>query len=328
MKCANHPDIDSVSQCISCGRQICKDCRVVSKKKDLCRTCFVKRVGEATKIRHSPLAAALLSLFIPGAGQIYNGQIKKGIAYLLGFWLVLPWLFGIKDAYATAREVARYKLVPRYRPGHTMALIMGLTIFILYGSISGFFIIKAVPYFVTAREKYVSYYCRRNLEQVESAKKMYFVLRGRKDRMPKWKDLIPKYMQMKPECPTGGKYSLGGTNTPAKCNVDVNQTEWQGDDHVLGAGVGWFDFFSAAKKRAGVTEKRSRPGRATKRSGKRTSDKKSFSSKTAPGRACRIYMKNGEKFSAKILKETKTELILEIEGGSFSLNKKDIARIE
>ncbi len=328
MKCSSHPDVDAIGQCVSCGRQICKDCRVVSKKKDLCRTCFVKRVGEATKVKHSPLIAALLSLLIPGAGQIYNGQAKKGIAYLLGFWLIFPWLFGIKDAYANAKEIARYKLVPRYKPGSVAALVIGVALFVVYGSISGFFLVKTLPYIVTAREKYMSYYCRRNLEQVEGAKKMYFVMRGRKDRMPKWKDLIPKYMQMKPKCPTDGKYLLGGVNTPATCSVDVNQTEWAGDDHVLGAGIGWLDFFSAAKKRAGFADKRSKRRRAAQRSGKRTSGKKGDSSKTSPGRVCRVYMKNGEKFRAKILKETKTELIFEIEGGSFSLNKKDIARIE
>ena len=56
-------------------------------------------------------AAALLSLVFPGFGQVYNGQYKKGILFLIGVIFgavlyVIPGLlihvFGIWDAWKTA----------------------------------------------------------------------------------------------------------------------------------------------------------------------------------------------------------------------------------
>ena len=63
--------------------------------------------------------AAVLSFFYPGLGQIYNGQILKGVALfviasicaalmfvLIGFVLYpLVWLLGMYDAYSTAESI-------------------------------------------------------------------------------------------------------------------------------------------------------------------------------------------------------------------------------
>ena len=38
--------------------------------------------------KRKPILALLLSLVTPGLGQIYNGQFKKGVSYLVGFLLV------------------------------------------------------------------------------------------------------------------------------------------------------------------------------------------------------------------------------------------------
>ena len=38
--------------------------------------------------KRKPILALILSLLTPGLGQIYNGQFKKGISYLIGFFLV------------------------------------------------------------------------------------------------------------------------------------------------------------------------------------------------------------------------------------------------
>ena len=34
--------------------------------------------------RHDPTVAALLSLFLPGVGQMYKGEVGVGIAFLVG----------------------------------------------------------------------------------------------------------------------------------------------------------------------------------------------------------------------------------------------------
>ncbi len=76
--------------------------------------------------KKEPVISLILSLFIPGLGQIYNTQIKKGIimfiAYVLSIVLVyftwshfvgfcimiLPlaiWLYSLYDAYRGARNI-------------------------------------------------------------------------------------------------------------------------------------------------------------------------------------------------------------------------------
>jgi signal peptidase I len=52
--------------------------------------------------KRKPLLAFFLSVVAPGLGQIYNGQFKKGISYLVGFYLVyilssflLPTFYGM-----------------------------------------------------------------------------------------------------------------------------------------------------------------------------------------------------------------------------------------
>jgi TM2 domain-containing membrane protein YozV len=84
--------------------------------------------------KKSPILAAVLSLFIPGLGQIYNGDLIKGLAFivigiilaLLAFVLVIPammasallvlvlllsipylvfWAYNIYDAYTTADKI-------------------------------------------------------------------------------------------------------------------------------------------------------------------------------------------------------------------------------
>ena len=66
----------------------------------------------------NPLLAAILSLIVAGLGQIYNGQITKGVVFiviqlingaltavLIG-WLLLPLvgLWAMVDAYMTAKR--------------------------------------------------------------------------------------------------------------------------------------------------------------------------------------------------------------------------------
>lgn len=67
----------------------------------------------------SPGLAAVLSFFLPGLGQIYNGQIAKGLFFVvlaavfgwltvvvIGFLLYpILWVYGIYDAYKTAERI-------------------------------------------------------------------------------------------------------------------------------------------------------------------------------------------------------------------------------
>ena len=63
--------------------------------------------------------AVILSFFLPGLGQIYNGQIGKGIILIIlsvVFWLlssivigiplyIILWIYGMYNAYSTANQI-------------------------------------------------------------------------------------------------------------------------------------------------------------------------------------------------------------------------------
>lgn len=58
----------------------------------------------------------LLSFFFPGAGQVYNGNLKKGIYMIIGFWIgififfipaIIIWIYSMYDAYKEAKSINR-----------------------------------------------------------------------------------------------------------------------------------------------------------------------------------------------------------------------------
>jgi TM2 domain-containing membrane protein YozV len=67
----------------------------------------------------SPGLAAVLSFFFSGLGQIYNGQILKGLIFLVAYsfswlmmWIVIGfittpilWIWGMVDAYHVAQKI-------------------------------------------------------------------------------------------------------------------------------------------------------------------------------------------------------------------------------
>jgi hypothetical protein len=61
--------------------------------------------------------AAVLSLIIPGVGQIYNGDFLRGIFWLIitpGFWIgtggTLGWICHLVAAYTAHRRAQRHEL--------------------------------------------------------------------------------------------------------------------------------------------------------------------------------------------------------------------------
>jgi|ACQI01.1.fsa_nt_gi TM2 domain-containing membrane protein YozV len=95
--------------CFACGSNI-------HFKAEICPKCGVRQ--QLPKPVKEPGLAAVLSFLFIGLGQIYNGQLAKGfafmaglfISFLLGFGgilLLLPglWLWSILDAYDSAREI-------------------------------------------------------------------------------------------------------------------------------------------------------------------------------------------------------------------------------
>ncbi|MFC4766642.1 hypothetical protein [Effusibacillus consociatus] len=67
----------------------------------------------------NPGVAAVLSFFFAGLGQIYNGQIGKGIGFIIAYFISvflifvligfittpILWIWGMVDAYKTAEKL-------------------------------------------------------------------------------------------------------------------------------------------------------------------------------------------------------------------------------
>lgn len=93
---------------------------MIKKEAEICPKCGV-RVKEApsTTEKKSSGIAAVASFIFPGLGQIYNGQIGKGIMFVLvGFIFILLmfvvigiplflilWVYSTYDAYNTAEKI-------------------------------------------------------------------------------------------------------------------------------------------------------------------------------------------------------------------------------
>jgi TM2 domain-containing membrane protein YozV len=90
--------------------------------------------------KKNPVLAAIASVFFAGLGQIYNGQNLKGFLIFFGTifgvaLLIVPgvviWLFGIYDAYVTAKKM-RYGKIP-YEPANLLFVILYFVILVVVG---------------------------------------------------------------------------------------------------------------------------------------------------------------------------------------------------
>jgi TM2 domain-containing membrane protein YozV len=90
--------------------------------------------------KKNPVLAAIASVFFAGLGQIYNGQNLKGFLIFFGTifgvtLLVVPgvviWLFGIYDAYVTAKKM-RYGKAP-YQPANFLFVMLYFVILFIVG---------------------------------------------------------------------------------------------------------------------------------------------------------------------------------------------------
>jgi TM2 domain-containing membrane protein YozV len=77
----------------------CYDC---GERLDLCACRHGAALVRARRER-SPLLAALLSLLLPGLGQLYNGEPAKALFFLLASIFLIPWVIAVIEAYYAAR---------------------------------------------------------------------------------------------------------------------------------------------------------------------------------------------------------------------------------
>jgi TM2 domain-containing membrane protein YozV len=110
--------------------KFCRDCgEVVSAAAEICPHCGVRqRAPPQSSVESAiddlveggnPFVAALLSALFPGLGQLYNRDLERGLAFIVGSMLALlsalvlvgfllypaVWVYSIYDAYTRAERV-------------------------------------------------------------------------------------------------------------------------------------------------------------------------------------------------------------------------------
>jgi hypothetical protein len=119
MNCANHPDIEKVAFCRTCGKPLCANCTRSVNGVIYCESCLAARLegvqpnvaqpvagfvapasGVLPAAGPNPALAGVLAGFFPfGVGAVYTGQYAKGLAHLVIFTLLI---LGVSSGSGTA----------------------------------------------------------------------------------------------------------------------------------------------------------------------------------------------------------------------------------
>lgn len=237
MNCANHPATDAVGVCIRCGKYICETCKVPSSGEIYCKQCISEKAGTSVKQKKSPILAAVLSFLMGGLGQIYNGQPGKALLIFFTQWLIIPWIYGIVNAYRTANLINEGLIeIPKKTGCLVTAIIIMIlvpvTIFIL-ALLSAI----AIPTFLQAKATAQTNLCRNNLRLIYHAKESYAVENNLApgatlpqtdyngindgDDIP---DALEEYLNNPMNCPSGGLYNIGPIGEAPTCSLGGDHT--------------------------------------------------------------------------------------------------------
>lgn len=143
MNCATHTTVPAAGYCRTCGKALCEECKREVRGVIYCEECIVRRMegtlpsaapgtpaGAAAPPVASggsnPVAATLLG-FIPGVGQMYNGEFAKAFLYVVifasliwasdradifGLFVAVFYFYMVFDAYRTAKTRQQGQPVP------------------------------------------------------------------------------------------------------------------------------------------------------------------------------------------------------------------------
>jgi TM2 domain-containing membrane protein YozV len=135
LACIVHPTAIAAGACVGCGNFYCRGCLYLHQARNYCHNCWARlgptqsqpapvypqqnynsnlynRPAQYSVVPpKSPGLAMFLSFIMPGAGQLYNGDVGKGIAFFLAFfvlvWIFVGWIFWVVamvDAYKSAQN--------------------------------------------------------------------------------------------------------------------------------------------------------------------------------------------------------------------------------
>lgn len=184
--------------------------------------------GSAQK--KSPVLAAALSFLLGGAGQLYNGQPGKGLFIFFTQWLIIPWIYGIVNAYKTANLINEgIILIPK----KTGCIITAIIIMILVPVLIFILAISSaiiLPVFIKAKSAPAA--CINNLNYIKQVKKMYIDEHGGSipeadnngiddgDGIP---DALETYFHIPPACSDGGRYNIGRADRNPTCSISGHE---------------------------------------------------------------------------------------------------------
>jgi TM2 domain-containing membrane protein YozV len=89
----------------------------------------------------NPIYAFIMSFFIPGLGQAYNGQVKKAFFILIGTLIgsllflipgLIVWIYGLYDAYKTSKAINEGKIEYNESKYFILFLIIAIITGIIY----------------------------------------------------------------------------------------------------------------------------------------------------------------------------------------------------
>lgn len=238
MKCINHPEVDAIGVCNRCGKYICEACKVPSGGEIYCKQCIAEKAGSEQKQKKSPILAAILSFCLGGLGQVYNGQPGKGLLIFFTSIFIIPWIYGIFDAYNTANKINSGIIIVPQKPGCIITAMAFMIITPFFLAILGLLAAIAIPNFVAARANAQAGLCRNNLKLIICVKEQYAVENNLTDGsiIPETDnngvddgdgipDALEKYFKVSPLCPSGGKYNIGPVGKKPTCSF--------GDKHTI-----------------------------------------------------------------------------------------------
>ena len=141
--------------CPECGKSLenetSKFCNNCGTSLDSSNVIVKKESSQEIQEEKSSFIAILCSLFVPGLGQVYNGETEKGViiflATLIGtFILIIPgvivWIYGMYDAYTIAKKMNN-KEIP-FKPTKAAHMILFFILVVVITAIVIFFVVLSV----------------------------------------------------------------------------------------------------------------------------------------------------------------------------------------
>jgi len=137
--------------CPNCGAEL------QYKEAEICPACGVRIRKPEPEKKKEPVLAAILSFLFAGSGQVYNGELGKGILILVGtiigaFIFLIPgiivWIYGIYNSYTTSEKMNKGEM--EYKEPSAESVIAYILAYIAIIVIAIFLAIAVAAFIVSA----------------------------------------------------------------------------------------------------------------------------------------------------------------------------------